>query len=148
MSGSTTFGLCMQKISNIVMSSKIESRYVSLLNIKKIKFNIYMRSKLMKIFRVIFKLDLQCGAPFVHLLPVRLSSMKNICLIKINCIPITLKLWLGRERGLYHSSIQYMLPLKARILFESNHILQHDSIFPRYQEEQLNTCTGYLAQGI
>ena len=43
---------------SILVSTKIESSYVSLLNIKKIKFNIYMISKLMNIFRTIFKLDL------------------------------------------------------------------------------------------
>lgn len=40
------------------MASKIGSMYVSLLNVKKIEFNIYMRSKLRNIFRMIFKLDL------------------------------------------------------------------------------------------
>lgn len=52
-----------------------------------------------------------------------------------------------RERGLYHGNIHYILPLETRILLESNYMLQHDSIFPRYQEEQLHMCSLYPAQG-
>lgn len=57
-----------------------------------------------------------------------MEHMKNIRIIKINYIPITLNSSLGMERGLYH------------------HILQHNSIFPRYQEEQLSICSVYPVQ--
>lgn len=61
---------------------------------------------------VIYKLDLKCGAPFVHLLVVRLSSMKNISIIEIHYPPRTLNSSSGWERSLYHSRIQSCYPGK------------------------------------
>lgn len=55
-----------------------------------------INSKLMDIPRTIFKFDLKCRVPF-HLLPVRWSSMKNVCIFKMNYIPITALVWGGEE---------------------------------------------------
>lgn len=74
--------------------------------------------------------------------------MRNIYIIKANYFPI-ISSGLGSEGGRYHSNIHYMLPLKAGLVFKSDHMLQYDSIFLRYQEEQLNICSVcLLAQGI
>jgi hypothetical protein len=43
-------------------------------------------------------------------------------MIRINYIPIVLNSGIEKEKGLYHSSILYILPWKARFI-ENSHIL-------------------------
>lgn len=102
---------------------------------KQIQHLYEINSKLMNTPGVICKLDLKCGAPFIHLLPVRLSSMKNICIMKINCFPVKLNLGSGWKRSLYQSSSPSCYPWKLkcnlRVTTSCNTIL----FFSRHQEQ-------------
>lgn len=64
--------------------------------------------------RVIHKLDFKCGAPFVHLLLEKLGSRKNICIIKINYLPSTLRSGSGWE--VFIMAVFDLLLWKASVL--------------------------------
>lgn len=66
----------------------------------------------------------------------------------MNYIPTLLNSGTGSKRGLYHSNIRCILPLKLDYYLRVTMCCNISPFFPRYQEEKLDGFSVCIAQSI